>query len=404
MATDTTQINPDLDTIPIHSETSDRPAWSAVLSMSLGVFALVTAEFLPASLLTPLAQGLGISEGAAGQAVTATALVALISSLLVSFVIRDFNRRWVVMGLTVLLIASNLVVARAPGLGVLLFGRILMGMALGGFWSLSIGIVMRLVPSEAIPRALAIMFMGVSAATVFAVPVGSYLGEAIGWRGVFFAAAGLAVVSLVFQMLTLPSLPVEGVESRASLLEVLRRPGIGIGMLAALLVFAGHFTFFTYLRPFLEKVTGLGIDGVTSVLFGFGLANFAGTYLVAYLIERSLRLALIVLPLTMIVLALLLVSFGKFAPFDAFLVAIWGLVFAGIPVSWSTWITRALPDDAEAGGSLIVAAINFAIASGAGLGGAILETSGPKAVFLASGVILIIAVTVITRRVAHIRP
>ncbi|MDP0926312.1 MFS transporter [Paracoccus onubensis] len=377
----------------------DRPAWGAVFSMSLGVFALVTAEFLPASLLTPLAEGLQISKGAAGQAVTATALVALITSLFISVATRGLDRRWVLMGFSVLLVISNLIVAGAPGLAMLLVGRILMGIALGGFWSLSVATVMRLVPEQAIPRALAIMFMGVSAATVFAVPVGSYLGALIGWRGVFVAATGLALLALLVQYITLPSLPARGNNRLGALVQVLGRPGIGIGMLAVLLVFAGHFTFFTYIRPFLENVTSVGIEGVTVILFGFGLANFAGTYLVAFVIERSLRLALLLMPLVMAVIALLLTTIGGVALLDASLIALWGLVFAGVPVSWSTWITRALPDEAEAGGGLIVAAINFAIATGAGIGGALLEFTGPRGVFLASGVILVVAVVTIAGRV-----
>ena len=91
--------------------------------------------------------------------------------------------------------------------------------------------------------------------------------------------------------------------------------------------------------------------------------------------------------------------FGGMAAVDALLIAIWGLVFAGVPVSWSTWITRAMPDQAEAGGGLIVAAINFAIAAGAGLGGGLLEYYGPRGVFLISGLILIAAVTTIILRV-----
>ncbi len=390
----TTNLQPDIsDTI------QTRPAWGAVFSMSLGVFSLVTAEFLPASLLTPLAEGLDISKGAAGQAVTVTALVALLTSLVISVAVRGIDRRWVLMGFSVLLIISNLTVATAPGIVTLLFGRVLMGVALGGFWSLSIATLMRLVPESDIPRAISIMFLGVSAATVFAVPVGSYLGAMIGWRGVFVAATGLAVLALVVQMLTLPPLPARGKARMMILFEVLGRPGIGIGMFAVLLVFAGHFTFFTYIRPFLETVTGVGVDGVTAILFGFGLANFLGTYLVAFVIQRSLRLALILLPLIMAGLALVLTFFGGVAAVDALLIAIWGLVFAGVPVSWSTWITRAMPDQAEAGGGLIVAAINFAIAAGAGLGGGLLEYYGPRGVFLISGLILVAAVTTIILRV-----
>ncbi|MEP2427979.1 MAG: MFS transporter [Tateyamaria sp.] len=389
-----TNVQPDLsDTI------QTRPAWGAVFSMSLGVFSLVTAEFLPASLLTPLAEGLDISKGAAGQAVTVTALVALLTSLFISVAVRGIDRKWVLMGFSVLLIISNLTVATAPGILTLLFGRVLMGIALGGFWSLSIATLMRLVPERDIPRAISIMFLGVSAATVFAVPVGSYLGAMIGWRGVFFAATGLAVLALLVQMLTLPSLPAQGKARMTILFEVLRRPGIGIGMIAVLMVFAGHFTFFTYIRPFLETVTGVGVDGVTAILFGFGLANFLGTYLIAFVIQRSLRLALIMMPTVMAGLALVLTLFGGVTAVDALLIAVWGLVFAGVPVSWSTWITRAMPDQAEAGGGLIVAAINFAIAAGAGLGGGLLEISGPRGVFLISGLILIAAVATIILKI-----
>lgn len=384
---------------PLRPSAEDRPAWGAVFAMALGVFALVTAEFLPASLLTPLAEGLEISKGAAGQAVTATALVALLSSLFITLAIRGIDRRWVLIGLSVMLIASNLIVATAPGLALLLGGRVLMGVALGGFWSLSTATVMRLVPAEAIPRALSIIFLGVSAATVIAVPVGSYLGALIGWRGVFLAAAGLGLLALVTQMLTLPALPAQENAGPGALFAVLRRPGIALGTLAALLVFGGHFTFFTYIRPFLENVTGLGVDGVTTVLLGFGLASFAGTYLAAFLIGWSLRGALLLMPAVMAVLALALAGFGGLPLADALLMGIWGLAFAAVPVSWTTWITRALPDQAEAGGSLIVAAINFAIAAGAGLGGLLLETSGPRGVFLASGLVLLVAAATIAARV-----
>ncbi|MFC3061504.1 MFS transporter [Paenirhodobacter populi] len=399
MPTDTTMIDTPAFETTAPPEAPTHAAWGAVFSMSLGVFALVTAEFLPASLLTPLAQGLRVSEGIAGQAVTATAFVALLTSLFISTLARGMDRRVVLIGLSVLLIASNLIVAAAPGVVTLLFGRVLMGIALGGFWSLSVAMVMRLVPAAMIPRALSIMFMGVSAATVFAVPVGSYLGAIIGWRGVFLAAAVLGVLALIVQAATLPALPARGNARAGMLIEVLTRPGIGIGMAAVLLVFAGHFTFFTYIRPFLETVTGVGIDGVTAILFGFGIANFAGTYLVAYAIRWSLRATLMLLPLIMGGLAVLLVTFGGVTVLDAALIAVWGLFFAGVPVSWSTWITRAIPDQAEAGGSLIVAAINIAIATGAGLGGVLLESTGPRGVFLASGLILIAAAALVTARV-----
>src|SRR5580692_1792568 len=168
------------------------PAWAAVGSLALGVFSLVTAEFLPANLLTPIAADFRISEGAAGQTVTATAIFALLSSLFVTAVIRNLDRRILMLGCTILLLISNLIVAFALNLPMLLVGRVLLGAALGGFWTMSAALAMRLVPEASVPRALSIIFSGVSAATIFAAPLGIYLGHLFGWRAVFLMAAGLS--------------------------------------------------------------------------------------------------------------------------------------------------------------------------------------------------------------------
>lgn len=373
------------------SEAAARPAWGAVISMTLGVFGLVGAEFLPASLLTPMAADLRITEGMAGQAVTATAAVALVTSLIVTVATRRMDRRLVLLGLSVLLILSNLLVAFSSSLTMLLVGRVLLGMALGGFWTLSAATMMRLVPEAYVARALSVMFLGVSAATVFAAPVGSYVGDIVGWRNVFLGAAVLGALALVVQVATLPAMPPRGHSRFGTLVEVLTRPGVGFAMLAILLVFTGHFAFFTYIRPFLETVTGVGVEGVSVVLLGFGIATFFGNYLGAVLLERSMRFTLSAMPVVMGVLALALALSGGDLVADAAMVALWGLAFGAVPVAWSTWITRAVPDEAESAGGLFVAAINFAIATGAAAGGAMFDISGIASVFVSSGVVLFIA-------------
>jgi predicted MFS family arabinose efflux permease len=373
------------------SNREESPAWGAVVSMTLGVFALVTAEFLPASLLTPMAADLAISEGVAGQAVTATAVVALVMSLLVVAATRRIDRRYVLLSLSALLILSNLLVAFAPNLPLLLAGRVLLGAALGGFWAMSAAIMMRLVPEALVPRALSIMFSGVSAATVLAAPVGSYLGDIVGWRSVFLIAAALGALTLIVQFATLPSLPPAGSARLRTLIDVLRRPGVGLGMIAIALVFTGHFALFTYIRPFLETVTGVGISLVSGILLGFGIANFLGTYLGGMLLSWNMRLTLTVMPLLMGVLGLGLAASGGAPLADAALVALWGLAFGGVPVAWSTWITRTVPDEAETGGGLIVAAVQLAIALGAAVGGAIFDVTGAAGVFATGGFVLLAA-------------
>jgi predicted MFS family arabinose efflux permease len=373
------------------ARTREKPAWGAVFAMALGVFGLVTAEFLPASLLTPMAADLGISEGTAGQAVTATAVIGMLTSLLISVATRRIDRRVVLLAFSVLLIASNLLVALAADLPFLLMGRVLLGIALGGFWTMSAAVTMRLVPEAQVPRALSMIFSGVSAATILAAPVGSFLGGIIGWRGVFLIAGALGAVTLIVQFVTLPRMAPAGLTRLRTLADVLMRPGVGPGMLAVMLVFSGHFAFFTYIRPFLETVTGVGLNTVSAVLLGFGIANFLGTLLAGRLLQRSLRLTLTTMPLLMAILGLGLVVLGSRLMAVSVLVGLWGLAFGAVPVAWSTWLTRTVPDQAETAGGLLVAAIQLAIAAGAAAGGGVFDMSGADGVFAASSAILLLS-------------
>ncbi|WP_413990639.1 MFS transporter [Labrys okinawensis] len=370
-------------------------AWGAVISMLLGVFGLVTAEFLPASLLTPIARDLRVTEGLAGQAVTATASVALITSLLVASLSRSVDRRHLLLGFSVLLIASNLLVASATSLTALVLGRVALGVGLGGFWTMAAATAMRLVPEAQVPRALSIIFTGVSAATIFAAPFGSFVGEIAGWRTVFLLAAGLGALALVVQFATLPSMAPQGHARLRTLIDVLARPQIGLGMIAVTLVFTGHFALFTYIRPFLETVTGVGVGGMSAILLGFGIANFLGTLLGGFLLERDMRLTLTVMPLVMGVLGLVLAALGSAPLADAVMIALWGLAFGAVPVAWSTWLTRAVPDEAESGGGLIVAAVQLAISIGASAGGVFFDVSGARGVYAAAGIVLLVATLII---------
>ncbi len=377
------------------SQTAIHPAWGAVFAMAMGVFSLVTAEFLPASLLTPMAIGLHMSEGLAGQAVTTTEAVALVTSLLISAATKGIDRKYVLLAFSLLLVVANLFVALANGFTAVLIGRVLLGVALGGFWTMAAATTMRLVPEDKVPRALSIIFSGVSVATIAAAPMGSYFGNLFGWRSVFFAASALGAVTFVAQLLTLPSLPAKGSAGLKTIIDVLRRPAVGIAMVATILVFTGHFIFFTYMRAALEQAAGVGVNTLSAILLGFGVANFFGTALAGRVLEHRLRLMLIAMPALMAVLAALLVLFGSSSVLDFVLVALWGMAFGGVPVAWSTWVTRAVPDEAESAGGLIVAAIQLAISLGAAFGGVMFDLNGANGIFSSSAVILLLAMLLI---------
>lgn len=368
------------------SSPNSRGGWSAVLALTLCVATLIASEFLPVSLLTPVATDLRLTEGMAGQAIAVSGLFAVLASLGIGRV-AAWDRRKVLLGLTGLMAVSGLLVAFAPNAVIFMIGRALIGIVIGGFWSLSAATVMRLVPGDQVPRALAVLNGGNAVATMVAAPLGAFMGQFIGWRGAFFLVVPLALVTFVWQWLALPAMQA-GPGKVSSVLGVLRRPGAKAGMLALALLFAGQFCLFTYLRPFLEQVTKLAASPLSMVLLVMGIAGLAGTALIGRLVGRSLKLVLCIAPVVMAAIAAGLVLAGSSAVLTASLLVGWGLVGTALPVAWWTWLARTLPDDADAGGGLMVAVIQLAITAGAAAGGFLFDAGGHTATFLFSAVLL----------------
>jgi predicted MFS family arabinose efflux permease len=356
------------------------PAWAAVLSLAMGVFGLVTAEFLPASLLTPIAADLGISNGAAGQTVTATAVIGTFAGIFMPILTRNLDRRLVMWSLTSLLVISSLLASVATDLTMLLGARLLLGIGIGGFWSMMAAMAMRLVPERLLPRALSIVFTGVSVATVSAAPIGAYLGDLFGWRTVFVLSAAIGVVTLLIQLVTLPSMPPQSKPNLGTLVQLLRRPSIRLVLATILITISGHFAGFTYVRPFLEQVPALKIEMISLVLLAYGVAGFFGNWVGGVITARSAPASVITGAFIIAVTAFVLTAFGASPWLAGIGVAFWGFAFGAIPVGVQTWIVRAAPDQPEGASGLIVAAFQIAIASGAILGGLLVDSLGPTGV------------------------
>ncbi|PPC75658.1 MFS transporter, partial [Pokkaliibacter plantistimulans] len=160
--------------------------WSGVFAMSLCVFALIASEFMPVSLLTPIGSDLQVSEGMVGQSITVSGAFAVLTSLTITSLAGAMNRKTLLLALTTLMGVSGAIVAMAPDYLTFMVGRAFIGVVIGGFWSMSAAMAMRLVPISEVPKALSIFNGGNALATVIAPPLGSYLGAIVGWRGAFF--------------------------------------------------------------------------------------------------------------------------------------------------------------------------------------------------------------------------
>lgn len=337
------------------ADTDDGTAhWGAVYAMALCSFVLVASEFMPVSLLSPIAHTLQLTQGQAGQAIAISGVFAVVTSLSLSFVLGNLDRRMVLLWLTGLLVVSGAVVAFAPNYLVFMAGRALLGVAIGGFWSMSAAIAMRLVPSASVPKALAVVNGGNALATVLAAPLGSFMGSLIGWRGAFFCVVPVAVAAVVWQAIALPKLPALAKEGGNGMTSLLRRPPVLFGLATVALLFVGQFSLFTYLRPFLEQVTHVSVSMLSIMLLILGVSGFIGTLLIGRVLGKGLYVTLGVLPAAMAAVAVALTLVGGSTIATAVLLAVWGFAGTAAPVAWWTWLARTAPDEAEAGGGLMV--------------------------------------------------
>jgi predicted MFS family arabinose efflux permease len=372
-------------------ERAQRAHWGGVMAMTLCVFALIASEFMPVSLLTPLAADLGVTEGLAGYGIAISGIFAVLTSLSISRLTGSIDRRTLLLTLTALMAVSGLVVAMASNYTIYMIGRALIGVVIGGFWSLSAATAMRLVPAAQVPRALAIFNSGNALATVVAAPLGSYLGGLIGWRGAFLSLLPVAAVALAWQWMCLPSMAAEGRQPRGGVLALLRRRVVVLGMAACGAFFMGQFALFTYVRPFLERVTGAGHSGVPLVLLAIGVSGFVGTLVIGAFLKRGLYRTLVTIPVLMALIAVALVPLGPKLWPTAALLSAWGLLATAAPVGWWSWLAHTFTDNAETGGGLMVAVVQCSIALGSTVGGLLFDSVGHASTFFASAGVLVLA-------------
>jgi predicted MFS family arabinose efflux permease len=372
-------------------------AWSAVFSMSLCVAILITSEFMPISLLTPIADGLNISQGQAGQAISISGLFAVLASLLITTVAGQVNRKIILIAMTSLLLISLVMIASAPNYTLLMIARAILGICVGGFWSLGTAVIMRLVSKESVPKAISIMFTGQAVAAAFAAPIGSYLGDIIGWRGVFWGIVPIVIINLVWQLWVLPSMPANEKQSFGSLLSLLKRRYFVRGLVASLFVFAGAFSMFTYLRPFLESVTQVSVVTLSQLLLMLGVAGFLGSWLGGkYANSYAIKLVQTV-PIVMALVTMGLLGFGHYVIVTALLLIIWGVMNTAMSIGWMSWLSQNIDDAPEAAGSLFVATVQVAIMMGAAIGGILLDHISIYATFIGSASLSIIAIIILLK-------
>jgi predicted MFS family arabinose efflux permease len=361
-------------------------AWLAVLSVAIGSFALVTTEFLPIGLLPAIAATLHVSEGTAGLMVTTPGILGAIAAPLLTVGSGRIDRRFVLWGLMALLAAANIIVALAPTFELALIGRVLLGIAVGGFWTIGAAIGPRLVSGAEATRATSIIFAGISLGTVAGVPAGALVGHLIGWRVAFGGAGAATIVVLLAQMLLLPALPPLRSVRLHELPALLRVAKARIGLIATALVFVGQFAAYTYITPFVVQVSGMSAPAVTTLLLAYGVTGFVGNIIGGWGGARNVRIAVLVMALVLGGSLLALPPFGPNQLVTSLLIGVWGLAFGAMPITTQLWMFQAAPEALEGSSALFVSTAQIALASGALVGGLAVDHLGIPSAMIEGGI------------------
>ena len=282
-----------------------------LIALAIGAFGIGLTEFVIMGLLPEVATDFAVTEATAGWLISGYALSVVVGALGLTAVTTRLPRKAVLLGLVVLFIAGNALTALAPDYTTAMIGRIVAALCHGAFFGIGSVVAADLVAPEKKARAIAIMFTGLTAANVFGVPFGTFVGQQFGWRATFWAIAAIGVVAFagIALLVAVPRTEGERVSLRTEL-GAFRSGQVWLSLTVTVLAYGGMFGAFTYIAYTLTGVTGFAASAVPwqLVLFGAGLVigNAVGGRLADRSIDRTL-LGFIA------ALLLILVAFGLLA-------------------------------------------------------------------------------------------
>lgn len=366
--------------------------YGALLALAMTGFICIVTETLPAGLLPEIGTGLGISASWAGQMVTVYALGSLLAAIPLTIATRSWRRRTVLLLTIIGFLVFNTLTALSSVYWLTLIARFFAGVSAGLAWSLVAGYARRMVEPALQGRALAVAMVGTPIALSLGVPLGTWLGGAIGWRMSFGVMSGLTLVLIAWVLIKVPDYPGQSASRRMALRQVLFTPGVRSVLGVVLTWMLAHNILYTYVAPFVSTA-GLG-GHVDRVLLVFGVAALAGIWITGRLVDRHLRTTVLV---SLAAFAAVSVFFGMFsasAPAIYGGVFIWGLTFGGAATLLQTALADAAGDGADVALSMNVVVWNSAIAVGGLLGGVLLGQWGPGSFSWVLLVLLLISLAI----------
>ncbi|WP_433959222.1 MFS transporter [Cytobacillus horneckiae] len=352
--------------------TSQKFPLLGLLALTMAGFIAIMTETLPAGLLPEISAGLNISESAAGQLVTLYAIGSLISAVPVALATQGWRRRPLLLLTIVVFFIFNTITALSTSFVLTLVSRFFAGMAAGVVWGMIAGYAMRLVPDKLKGRAMAIALAGTPIALSIGIPSGTFLGAILGWRLVFGIMSTISLVLIGWILWKVPDFQGQKEGKRTSLGQLFGTPGVIPILFVIFAWMLAHNILYTYIAPFLANV---GLEKYLEVvLLVFGLAALVSVWIIGALIDRKLRL-LVLISLSVFAISSLLLAIYSNNVIVVFLsVGLWGLTFGGAATLLQTALAHAAGEEAVDIAIPISATVwNLAIAGGGIVGGMLLN-------------------------------
>lgn len=344
----------------------------ALYALTLGAFAIGLTEFIIMGLLPEVASSLHVSIPLAGMLVTGYALGVAIGAPIVTVATNKMKRKQLLILLMILFIIGNALAALAPNYTILMVARIIAALTHGSFFGVGSIIASDLVSKEKRARAISIMFAGLTLANILGVPIGTFLGQAFGWRSTFWSITVIGIIALIGIIILVPKVKSQSSSIKEEL-NVLRQPAVLIALLMTVFGFGGVFTVFTYITPILTDITGFSPNSVAYILVLFGVGITIGNIYGGKLADKSLLPSLTGI---MIALSIILAVFSivdQYKTLTLIAIFIFGIAAFGTVPGLQLHILNTANNAPTLASTLNVAAFNFGNALGAYIGGVVID-------------------------------
>ncbi|MGR5091910.1 MFS transporter [Vibrio maritimus] len=354
----------------------------ALFALTLSAFAIGTTEFVIVGLIPTMAADLGVSLPSAGLLVSLYALGVAVGAPVLTALTGNWKRKYVLLSVMSLFVAGNLLAWQAPGYNTLVLARILTGLAHGVFFSIGSTIATGLVSKEKAASAIAIMFTGLTVALVTGVPLGTYIGQTLGWQTTFLVVAVLGLIALIGSAFLVPNnLKQPPAAKLSAQMKVLAQPRLLLVYAITALGYGGTFTAFTYLAPILEQVSGFDSSAVGLIMLVYGVSVAVGNIWGGKMADSMGPIKALTIIFAGLAGILLVFNFTAVNPIAAVItILVWGAFAFGNVPGLQVYVVKLAekyaPDGVDVASGLNIAAFNVGIALGSWGGGHIVAKAG----------------------------